>query len=361
MNKLMLTEDKKAKHNMLLENAIVLDCGKNTATLYDPKTDTCKIISHEDILKLPEELESGTTVVVERAHLGCPRQEYSLAQPFTEKELLDLYKRFDSNDIKLKLFPHGSTPRAISYSESKKSDFNDPKAICLLLKAFPEISMMNPKKSFEVSDILQDGWEWKDITNKILNQARVNHYEADDDQNTMYIRENIQHIYNSLSPVARDVFGLEVFKKTSKIAPAGTVKIKNINMVQIYSILAIFRDTEARLRLFRETGKFPSNNFVKKYVLCMTPNHFSGGVARSNLLHHGMKNWIIKKAKEDETINLKRKIPLTDRRGEFEATIHRGNFTSQEDAIFIKYRTQYRKSIYELLNFFKQHLISEII
>ena len=54
MNKLMLTEDKKAEHNMLLENAIVLDCGKNTATLYDPKTDTCKIIIHEDILKLAE-------------------------------------------------------------------------------------------------------------------------------------------------------------------------------------------------------------------------------------------------------------------------------------------------------------------
>ena len=98
MNKLMLTEDKKAEHNMLLENAIVLDCGKNTATLYDPKTDTCKIISHEDILKLPEELESGTTVVVERAHLGCPRQKYSLAQPFTEKELLDLYKSYPTFD-----------------------------------------------------------------------------------------------------------------------------------------------------------------------------------------------------------------------------------------------------------------------
>ena len=61
---------------------IVIDCGKNTATIYNSDKDICKTISHMDVLRLPEELDSGTVVVAEYAHLGCPRQKYSLSQPY---------------------------------------------------------------------------------------------------------------------------------------------------------------------------------------------------------------------------------------------------------------------------------------
>lgn len=337
---------------------IVLDCGKNTATIYDSETDSCKVISHTDILRLPEELNPGSTVVAEYAHLGCPRQKYSLAQPFTETLLKDLYTRFEKKGISLKLFPQQSTPRANSYSGLEKSDMDDPKSIYLLLKNFPQISLMNPPITFNTEDIVLEGWEWKDTTNKILNVARRYSYESEDDSNSVYIRNNIQHIYDNLSPVARDAFGLQLFKKTSKHGIEGSVNFNKINMCQIYSILAIFRDFDGQLRLYKNTGRFPSNYFIKRYVICMTPFHFRGGVARSNLYYHGAMNWIIKKAKTDHNINLKRKIDIIDDSGDkIQRVIRRGHFTEKEDSIFLHYRRQYSKSIFELINFFKQHLI----
>jgi hypothetical protein len=270
-----------------------------------------------------------------------------------------LYSRFASKNISLKLFPQQSTPRATSFSGLAKSDLDDPKSIYLLLKNFPQISLMNPPKSFEINDITEEGWAWKDTTNKILNVARRYSYESDEDANSIFVRDNINHIYENLSPVARDVFGLQLFKKTSKHGIEGSINLNKMNMCQIYSILAIFRDFDGQLRLYRNTNRFPSNYFIKRYVLCMTPFHFRGGVARSNLYYHGAMNWIIKKAKEDHNINLKRKISITDENGEkSERVIRRGHFTEQEDAIFLHYRKQYSKSIFELINFFKQHLIS---
>jgi hypothetical protein len=338
---------------------IVLDCGKNTATIYNSETDTCKTISHLDVLKLPEELESGTTVIGEYAHLGCPRQKYSLSQPFTENLLIDLYDRFKSKNISFKLFPQKSTPRATSFSGLVKSDLNDPKAIYLLLKSFPNITLMNPPTSFEVEDIVQEGWVWKDTTNKILNVARRYSYESDDDKNSVFIKENIQHIYDSLSPVARDVFGFQLYKTTSKHGKKGTINLKEINMCQIYSILAILRDFEGQLRLFKDTNDFPTNYFIKRYVLCMTPFHWRGGVARSNLYYHGMMSWIARKAEKDHQLDFRRKVSIADEDGiKSKKVIRRGHFTPQEDAVFIAYRKQYCKSIFELVNFFKQHLIS---
>ena len=338
---------------------IVLDCGKNTATIYNSDTDTCKTISHLDVLKLPEELESGTTVIGEYAHLGCPRQKYSLSQPFTENLLVDLYDRFKLKNISLKLFPQQSTPRATSFSGLEKSDLNDPKAIYLLLQDFPNITLMNPPSSFEIQDIVQEGWTWKDTTNKILNVARRYSYESDEDKNSIFIKENIQHIYDSLSPVARDVFGFQLYKKTSKHGKQGSINLNKINMCQIYSILAILRDFDGQLRLYRDTNNFPGNNFIKRYVICMTPFHFRGGVARSNLYYHGAMNWIIKKAEEEHSLNLKRKTSVIDDEGNKKAkVIRRGHFTPQEDIVFLAYRKQYCKSIFELVNFFKQHLIS---
>lgn len=338
---------------------IVLDCGKNTATIYDSSTDTCKVISHMDVLKLPEELNEGSTVVAEYAHLGCPRQKYSLSQPFTENLLQDLYARFRAKGITLKLFPQQSTPRATSFSGLEKSDLNDPRSIYLLLQKFPQISLMNPPVSFEIEDIVQEGWEWKDTTNKILNVARRYSYESDDDKNSVFIKDNIQTIYNNLSDTGRDVFGLQLFKKTSKHGTEGSINLNKINMCQIYSILAILRDFDGQLRFFRDTGQFPSNYFIKRYVLCMTPFHFRGGVARSNLYYHGAMNWIIKKAKADHNINLKRKVSIVDDNGDIsERVIRRGHFTDQEDSIFLLYRRHYNRSIFELINFFKRHLIS---
>ena len=98
---------------MNVENLFVLDCGKNSSTLYNPVTNMVTVISHEEVLNLHDTLPEGSTLVCEYSHLGYSRREKSLSQPFTAEELLGLYKDLKDNGITLKLFPQKSTPRVI--------------------------------------------------------------------------------------------------------------------------------------------------------------------------------------------------------------------------------------------------------
>ena len=90
----------------------------------------------------------------------------------------------------------------------------------------------------------------------------------------------------------------------------------------------------------------------------MTPFHFRGGVARSNLYYHGMKNYIIRKAKEDG-IKLKGK----KRGGFFDddgKTFKAGTkFTKEEDNCFLMHRKNYNHAIRELYRFFQDRLSVE--
>ena len=55
----------------------ILDCGRNTATIYNSTTDTCDVITHEELLNLPETLSAGSLVICEKAHLAIPRTRKS--------------------------------------------------------------------------------------------------------------------------------------------------------------------------------------------------------------------------------------------------------------------------------------------
>jgi hypothetical protein len=209
-------------------------------------------------------------------------------------------------------------------------------------------------------------WDnWKSATNKILNIARITNYDFDgniNDQNTIWLLENLEKIYENLSDKARNCFGFEKYKKTNKLK----IKTKNnwqFNMCQAYSILSSIRNFDGLLRL-NENGGFPRNYHFKRYIACMTPYHFKGGVLRSNLMHHGMRNFICAEGKKThETIDekgkttsgpadFKRKV----KRGNEYVTINRGNFTDHEDQIFLRYRKIYVKSAMELYLLFKTML-----
>ena len=149
-----------------------LDCGKNTATLYNGEI--VKTISHKEVLCLAGHLEAGSTLVGEYAHFGCPRKELSRAQPFTEDQLLKWYNDLRANNITLKLFPQQSTVRACisAFGVKKvkengklvkkvtKGDNTDPEAIYKIIKKHSNISLMNPPKSFGFDKVgcLRDTW-----------------------------------------------------------------------------------------------------------------------------------------------------------------------------------------------------------
>lgn len=338
------------------KNVYVVDFGKTTATIsYNGKKS--RQISHADVLNLPDKIPAGSLLISEYAHLGCPRKEYSMAQHFYAEILLNFYEKCRRNNIILKLFPQKLTPRAAAYSKLGKSDLNDPVSIYRLLKGHPKINMMDPP-SFAVPALVQYYWNWKEKTNKILNVARMTKYDFDesvDDQNKVWLLENLEEIYNRLSETARSCFGLEKYKKTGKLK-IKTQKDWLFNMPQIYSVLGLIREPNGKLRLNERTNDFPRNSHAKRYLFCMTPFHHRGGVARSNLYFHGAMNWISGQVKKEHKLDFKRKV-MEDKESR---TVRRGNFTKKEDKIFLIYRQKYSKAIMELYSLLKEMLKADL-
>ena len=336
----------------------VLDCGRNTATIYNSETDECEVITHQELLNLPETLPAGSTVVCEKAHLAIPRTRKSRAQPFEDVVLLNLYKRFELNKISLKLFPEKSTPRACAYSGLEKNDINDPKSIYILLSNFPEIQLMNPPSSFEVSPLRQEMWDFKDETNTILNVARV----GEDKENYLldecgkWMIDNLEFIAENLSKEARECFHLSSNDRNKK---KHGFNLKSIKKGQIYSVLCTLIDDEGNKRIRESTGDLAGWNFVKQAVFGMTPHHWRGGVARSNLYYHGMMCYIRNKGKEyelyqeDGDFDFKRKVKIHKDKDKTR-TIRRGDFTPEEDKFYLKHRKIYCDCIRELFQLAKK-------
>jgi hypothetical protein len=335
----------------------VLDCGINQSTIYDAEKNIVSTISHDDVLKIHNVLEPNSTVICEYAHLGCPRGERSLSQPFEADELLTFYENLKEKNITLKLFPQQSTPRACAYSGLPKLDSNDPISIYKLISDFPQISMMNPPSSFDVSDKRKLSWDMKDAINYTLNVARRYGYNDKEDANTRAIKELFPKMLTDLSEETKKAFGI-CEKSKYQVSRSGQYKkgelnMNNISKVQLYSILACLQNEKGELRTVK--GKTPSWKFVKRYILCMTPFHFRGGVARSNLYYHGMKNYIISKGKEKGlTLSGKKRGGFFNDKGD---AIKKGSrFTKKEDDFFLKERKVYNNAIREVYRFFDKNL-----
>ena len=343
-----------------MEKTYVLDCGVNQSTIYDAEKNVVTTLSHDDVLKLHNVLEPNSTLICEYAHLGCPRGERSLSQPFTAEELLTFYDNLKEKNITLKLFPQQSTPRACAYSGLPKSDENDVKSIYLLLKDFPEISLMNPPKSFDVSDKRETAWTMKDEINYTLNIARRYSYNDEGDMNTRAIKELFPKMLTDLSEETKEAFGISEKSKyqvsRSGQYEKGELNMNNISKVQLYSVLACLQTEKGHLRTVN--GKTPSWKFVKRYLLCMTPFHFRGGVARSNLYYHGMRNYIISMAKEKGlTLKGKKRGGFFNDKG---TAIKKGSrFTKKEDEFFLKERKVYNNAIREVYRFFDKNLSAQ--
>lgn len=340
-----------------MKRTYVLDCGKNHSTLFDSESKQVKTISHEEVLELYKTLEPNSILICEYAHLGCERKTLSLSQPFTAEELLTLYENLKENNITLKLFPQQSTPRACSYSGLEKKDENDPVSIYNLIQDFPQISMMNPPKDFNPSDKVQDGWDLKKAINNTLNVARRFKYKSDEDSNTSDIKFYINKMIEELSDETKDAFCISedcLYKQSTKNNEKGELRMDGISKVQIYSILACLQDEAGKLRK-RKNGKFISWNFAKRHLICMTPFHRRGGVARSNLYHHGMKNYIIRKGNENGfDLTGKCRGGYADKKTKM---VKEGTrFTKEQDEFVTKQRRIYCNAIREVFQFYKKYL-----
>lgn len=316
----------------------IVDCGKNTSTLfYNGKMHT---YSHDELLGKITDLPKGTKVICEEAHLGTARKALSKSQPFNAEQLLQFYDDCENKGIILRFFPQDSTFRALQHYRTKhnlseeefpKSDDNDPKAIYQLLIDKMEISLSRPKKTFAEDPVREEGYLFKQDLNAHLNYARASEPKAycfEDDGCKKFIVENIEEISRQLSPQQQIAFGLgdeSRYKKTRKI------NLNKIKTSQLYSIVATLIDYNGKLRIRQSTGALPGWKFIKKYVICMTPFHRRGGVCRSNLYHHGLKNYL----KNQIKLNGLKEFPKGTR----------GVFSQDQDDFFVKHRIEYSNSI----------------
>ncbi len=291
---------------------VIVDCGRNESTmLVDGEI---SYHSHANLFNEVLKLSRGTKVVSEEAHLGTPRRDLSLSQPFTADELTVFYNNCAKKGIELRWFPQQSTYNAQVYYRKKhqltqeefpKSDENDPKAIYLYLIDHVRTSLGKPKKSFEANPVREEANKLKKQLNCDLNRARTtddpkSKYNLPDDRCRKFINEHVNLFLDRLSPVAKRVFGFEKWSdkkkewepSTYKVGEKkGEVKMSNLNMAQLYSVVAVLIKFDGSLRVREATRTLPGWKYVKRYLLSMTPFHRKGGTARSNIYHHGIKNY----------------------------------------------------------------------
>jgi hypothetical protein len=320
------------------DKLVVVDCGKNNSTLY--KNGKIYSYSHADLLDKILELPDGTKVVSEEAHLGTARKGLSKSQPYTAEELLEFYDTCKDNGIEMRFFPQQSTFRAQQYYRTKynlseddfpKSDENDPKAIYELLADHGEISLSSPKINFDEDAVRKEGYDFKNSLNTHLNHARASEpkpYAYEDDGCRRWIDGNIDELASQIHTQEQEAFGLS---ESSRYKKNNKINLNKIRMTQLYSIVSTLVDYHGEKRYRESTGALPGWRFIRKYIIPMSPFHRRGGVARSNLYHHGLKNYL----KAQVKINGIDPLPKGGR----------GTFSKDQDIFFRKHRIIYCNSI----------------
>jgi hypothetical protein len=327
--------------NTMNNKLAIVDCGKNTSTLfYNGKIHT---YSHDELLDKITDLPKGVKVVSEEAHLGTARKGLSKSQPFNGEQLLQFYENCENKGIILRFFPQDSTFRAQQYYRTKhnlsedefpKSDYNDPKAIYQLLIDKMEISLSHPKKTFAENSVREEGYLFKQDLNAHLNYARASEpkpYAFKDDGCKNFIIEHIEEIVSQLSPQSKVAFALT---DDSRYKKTGKINLNKIKPSQFYSIVATLIDYNGKPRTRESTGALPGWKFIKRYVICMTPFQRRCCVCRSNLYHHGLKNYLKKQIK----LNGLKEFPKGTR----------GVFSQNQDDFFVKCRIEYCNCIREV-------------
>ena len=213
---------------------------------------------------------------------------------------------------------------------------------------------MNPPQTFELSNIRQESYDWVNETNLTLNYSRFTKYD-EEYALFMFLKNNAQEMYENMSDLCKDVFGFDTYKTSNKNKGfnKGDVNLNKLAKNRIYSIMCQVIKYDGSPMLRKYTGKPAGWKFVKRYALKQTPFHVKGGVARSNLVFHGMRNWVAKKMAEERNVPLK--TIKKKRRGGYttEDDKYIEPFNDVENALLVKYRAQFRKAMKELFTIIK--------
>ena len=315
---------------------------KGEKVFHSPVEESYSTLSYQEFLDYS--FQPNSLIVGENAHFGTRRTERSLSQPFTDSQLLSFYAGLRQNGDTLKLFPEQSTPLALDYSNSmKKTDEDDCKSTFLYLRVNPHLlkTLKNPPTSFAKNSIREEGYERKDELNIHLNKARRFEYKDKNDHLTKWIYENIEELAKLLSLEARDAFALIDTCSSGKRKG----QFKKIAMSQIYTGLATMMNQDGEFKL-RSNDQLVGWEFVRRHLIPMSSFHRKGGVGRSNIFHHGLKNYVARHMDNKVLNDNGRKVVKK-----------RASFSAQEKEAFTFYRNQYCKCVRELFQTIKRMLV----
>jgi hypothetical protein len=239
---------------------------------------------------------SDEMLIAEDAHLGRPRTKKSLAQVYTAEELQAFYRQAYSLGIDLRLFSHGQTPKARALAGfDEKNDTVDAQAIYVYLLQNPSVlqSLKLPPRSFEPERWREAGWAFKDDTNMILNVARRFKYKTEGDQITSFIVDNLDRLASIVPDDAKEIFGLLHRKKDGSFYALDSQQGPKLS--KLYTLASLLLNETGDLRLRPDTGRSPGIGWLMRTQIATTPFHHRGGIARSNIMWHGCKNYVVSK------------------------------------------------------------------
>lgn len=275
------------------------------------------------------------TIVIENAHMQ-PKQR-SLAQVFTLEQLEKIADIAALRNIEIRLWFHSQTPKWRAMLEmGDKSDEIDARTIYRIAQQRGVCDM----QYFRPRDALPPRIRWAHVQiedmNDILNAARID-YEANKcPAVAIYNRDakcrSLQAAWKlngTYSPLCRDItnffLGPEAFR-------------------QGLSLWAALVQWDGTPRQYN--GQQPGVKFVMNELLRQRPNHFRGGVARSNIMYWGFRNSAIKH------------LGIRSN-GKIERRLH--ELTPAQHQKWLAYRQRYRKAMVATLHAMKHYINGQMM
>ena len=256
--------------------------------------------SHESFLTL-NFCKQGDVIVIENGHLQARNEErrISRAQPYTFCQLERLKKNAEKKGVEIRLFPQSQTfrYRCTYFPEQLKCDKLDAQTLGLAASQIGTqfLQKFDPRPCGEWTSF--EHWAFVQIKemNEILNQYRECPEVANNfcpcidlfEKNYFKIYKCFDEQYNA------NAFSSDVYNDSKLWLLSKKRKIGESSASVLISLWCSLVDWNGDLRLFE--GKQPSINKTWSHLLQNKPNHFRGGIARSNIWHWGFKASVLGK------------------------------------------------------------------
>ena len=276
---------------------------------------------------------AGDVVVIENAHMQ-PKVR-SLAQVFSFEQLVAIKAEALRRDISIRLWFHSQTPKwRASLDMGDKSDEVDAKTVYQIIqnRGLDGLQYFNPRQQYPpriewAHEQLKDMNEW-------LNVARCDYQAKNCAAFRLYIKEGRPALVRAmLKKYSSGEHSL--YKDCNWFFKSQGAK-QNEHIYGL-SLWAAFVRSDGTTRKFN--GQIPGVKFVMQELLRQRPNHFKGGTARSNIMHHHFRNLAI--------------AELGTRASK--TRLH--EFKPHEKEKFLVFRRRYRKAMTTTLHAMREYLI----